>query len=256
LRQGRHAEAVSRHVIERSEWHPARFPTCELAPFVDWSNFPDYDDYQNFLLKHHKSLIRDRERRGRSLAAAHGELLFTMNDEQPDVLECARRWKSQQLRESGLADYFAVPQTMEFLDELRSRGRLVCSTLRASGRLLSLWIGFVHDRSWSGWIFCYDPEFRKYSVGHQLLSAMLQESHHLRHREFDFSIGSEPYKMIYATHGRVLASIGQPPLGQRLVAFAKDGARTKTPRLFEAARSLKKRIDGGKIPQWFTARAG
>ncbi|HEY0327603.1 MAG TPA: GNAT family N-acetyltransferase [Rhodopseudomonas sp.] len=243
-RKGRYAPSVARRVIERAQWDPAQFPGLELAPYVDWSQFADHDDYRAYLMQHHKSLVRDRERRGRSLAAAHGELVFTMNDQQADVFDAAKRWKSRQLRDSGLADYFAVPQTLEFLQALRSRGQLVSSTLRASGRLLSLWIGFVHDRTWSGWIFSYDPAFRKYSVGHQLLSFMLSESHRLGHREFDFSIGSEDYKMIYATHGRVLGAIGQPPLGQRLISYAKGELRERTPKLFGAARNLKKRIDG------------
>ncbi|ABD86236.1 GNAT family N-acetyltransferase [Rhodopseudomonas palustris] len=255
-RNGRYAPAVARRVIERTQWDPAQFPGLELAPYVDWSQFPEYDDYKAYLLKHHKSLVRDRERRGRSLAAAHGELVFTMNDTQADVFDAAQRWKSRQLRDSGLADYFAAPHTMEFLEALRSRGQLVASTLRASGQLLSLWIGFVHDRTWSGWIFTYDPAFRKYSVGHQLLSFMLSESHRLGHREFDFSIGSEDYKMIYATHGRVLGSIGQPPLGQRLIGYAKDELRDRTPKLFDAARNLKKRIDGTLPTQLVAGQTG
>lgn len=243
-RDGRYARSVVRGVIERADWNPGAFPDFELAPYVDWSKFPSYGDYKRFLLKGNKSLIRDRERRGRSLAAAHGELMFTADDHQDDVFESARRWKSRQLRESGIADYFSSPQTLEFLGVLRRKGVLVSSTLRASGRLLSVWIGFVHNRSWSGWIFTYDPSFRKYSVGHQLLSFMLEESHRLGHREFDFSIGSEDYKMIYATHGRLLGSIGHPPLHQRFIAYAKSELKERSPRLFEAARILKKRMDG------------
>lgn len=248
IRDGRYAQSVVRRIIERADWNPGAFRGFELAPYVDWSKFPSYDDYKTHLLKHHKSLVRDRERRGRSLAAAQGELVFSMDDHQDDVFEFAQRWKGRQLRESGLADYFASPRTIEFLDALRQRGVLVSSTLRASGRLLSVWIGFVHDGSWSGWIFCYDPSFRKYSVGHQLLNFMLEQSHRLGHREFDFSIGGEDYKMIYATHGRLLGSIGRAPLRQRLITYAKDELKERTPKLFEAARILKKRADGTMAP--------
>jgi GNAT superfamily N-acetyltransferase len=243
-REGRYAASVVRGIVERVEWNSGALRGFELAPYVDWSQFPDYADYKAYLLNHHKSLVRDRERRGRSLAAAHGELVFTMDDHRDDVFESAKCWKGRQLRESGLADYFSSPETIEFLKALRDKGVLVSSTLRASGRLLSVWIGFVHEGSWSGWIFCYDPDFRKYSVGHQLLNCMLEQSHRLGHREFDFSIGSEDYKMIYATHGRLLGSIGQRPVRQRFIAFAKDELRERSPRLFEAARALKKKIDG------------
>lgn len=244
VRDGRYAPSVVRGVIERADWNPGGLQDFELAPYVDWSQFPEYEDYKTWLLTHHRSMVRDRERRARSLAATHGELVFTMDDRQDDVFESAKCWKGRQLRESGLADYFSPPETMVFLKTLRTKGVLVCSTLRACGRLLSVWIGFVHDRSWSGWIFCYDPAFRKFSVGHQLLNFMLEESHRLGHREFDFSIGSEDYKMIYATHGRLLGSIGQPPIHQRFLAHAKGELRERSPGLFEAARKLKKRIDG------------
>jgi hypothetical protein len=42
----------------------------------------------------------------------------------------------------------------------------------------------------------------------------------------------------------LLGSIGQRPVRQRFIAFAKDELRERSPRLFEAARALKKKIDG------------
>ena len=54
---GRYARSVVRRVIERDDWNPGAFPDFELAPYVDWSKFPNYDDYRAFLLKHHKSLV-------------------------------------------------------------------------------------------------------------------------------------------------------------------------------------------------------
>lgn len=242
VRQGRYAQFVVRGTIGRDEWDPAAFPQFELAPFVDWRQLAGFEAYKNQLLQRHKGLVRDRERRWRSLAAAHGEPVFTLNDGADDVLTCAREWKSRQLRETGIPDYFADPLTMEFLHLLRERNLLVSSTLRAGGRLLSLWIGFIHEGSWSGWIFTYDPAFRKYSVGHQLLNCMLEESYRLGHREFDFSDGGHDYKIMYATHGRLLGDIGRPPLKRAAVLFAKDVVHRMSPRLFEAIRNAKKAI--------------
>lgn len=241
--QSGYAEFVVRRVIESAEWDPAVFPGFELAPYVDWSKFPTYDDYKTFLLTRQKGLVRERERRGRRLAEKVGELVFSMDDTQEDVLELAGQWKSRQLRETGLRDYFSDPKTAEYLGLLRQKGLLTSSTLRAKGRLLSAWIGFVYDGVWSGWIFTYDPELAKYSVGHQLLSAMLEESYRRKHREFDFSTGAESYKMPYATHGRLLGPVGRPPLQQRILARVKDEAKTRNPKLFEMARSFKRALD-------------
>ena len=167
-----------------------------------------------------------------------------MNDSQDDVLVCARKWKSQQLRETRHDDYFSTPETMEFLETLRDRNLLVSSTLRAAGRLFSVWIGFVHDGRWSGWIFTYDPAFRKYSAGHQLLSCMLEESYRRGHREFDFSDGSHDYKMMYATHCRLLGEIGRPPLSRSIVTFAKDALRHRSPALLQTIQGLKRTMSG------------
>lgn len=237
VRQARHVRNVVRGLTSCAEWRPA--PGFELAPFIDWTAFASFDEYREYLLANHRGFIRDRERRGRSLAAKHGELVFTRDDNAGDVLTLARKWKSAQLRATGHPDYFAVPQTTEFLEVLREKGLLVSSTLRAGGRLVSLWIGFIHEGSWSGWIFAHDPEFKKFAAGHQLLNAMLEESFRLGHREFDFSEGGEDYKMIYATHGRILGEIGTPPLSRAAVLYAQR-ALSGSPRLLAAVRSAKR----------------
>jgi CelD/BcsL family acetyltransferase involved in cellulose biosynthesis len=242
VRQGRYAGDVVRGEMICDTGNPIALPYCEPAPYIDWSEFAGFEEYKTLLLERRKGMVRDRERRRRALAADYGELCFAMNDPGDDVFACARLWKSRQLRETGHDDYFAKPETMEFLAALRERKRLVSSTLRAGGRLVSLWIGFVHEGCWSGWIFAYDPEFRKYSAGHQLLFCMLEESCRRGHREFDFSIGGEDYKMIYATRARLLGPIGKPPLDQALADAAKNVLRRRSPVLFQAAKRLKRKI--------------
>lgn len=238
-RAARYAAYVSRGVIPVESWNDHEHRGLVLAPFVDWSRFGSFADYQEHLLARHRGLVRDRERRGRALAAQFGALTFAIDDPQEDVLECARRWKGGQLREIGFPDYFDDPRTMAFLQALRARGNLVSSTLRAGGRLVSLWIGFIHEGSWSGWIFAYDPAFKKYSPGHQLLIRMLEESHRLGHREFDFSGCAQDYKLLYATHGRLIGDIGKPSPMRALLLFARAVMRAHTPGLFALALRLK-----------------
>ncbi|MGO9483123.1 MAG: GNAT family N-acetyltransferase [Rhodomicrobium sp.] len=238
-----HAKSVVRRVIEISEWDANAFDGFDLAPFVDWPMFATFGDYRAYILKRNKGLIKERERRGRRLAEAFGEIAFKIHDDEDDVLETARAWKTRQLRETGANDWFADGRTMEFLNLLRRRGLLTASTLRASNRLLAIWVGFIHGGVWSGWLFTYDPDLSKYSVGHQLLNSMLEESFKLKHREFDFSTGAEDYKMIYATHGRLLGPIGSAPLSTRLIGRIKKELRKQSPKLFEIARSLRRKIN-------------
>lgn len=242
VRKGRYARNVVRDVMPCADWLAGSHPERELAPFIDWTQFASFDAFKDDLLTRHRGFIRDRERRGRSLAAQFGALSFTRDDRADDVMPLARIWKSAQLQATGHFDYFALPQTTEFLDALRERGLLVASTLRAGGRLVSLWIGFIHEGSWSGWIFAYDPAFKKFSAGHQLLNAMLEESFALGHREFDFSEGGEDYKMIYATHGRVLGEVGTPPLSRAATLLAKRTLRTYSPGLLPVVQGVKRGV--------------
>lgn len=237
-----YAESVSQGTIDIAQWKADDAAGTELAPYVDWSQFRSFDAYKSLLMTRQKGMVRERERRRRRLVEQLGELTFLMNDNADDVLESARSWKRQQLRETGHSDFFADPRALLLLKRLRDKGLLTSSTLRARGRLLSVWVGFVHDGVWSGWVFAYDPSLRKFSVGHELLNSMLEESFQRGHREFDFSTGAEEYKLLYATHGRILKPIGRAPLEKRLLTQAKVFVRNRTPRLFEAARALRKSI--------------
>lgn len=239
-RKGGYARQVVRGIIPCGEAPSDKDAPLDLAPFVDWSGFASFDAYKQWLLSRNKGLIKDRERRGRSLTTNHGKLVFTVDDTADDVLPLTKQWKSDQLRATGHFDFFSVPQTTEFLDALRARGVLVTSTLRAGGRLVSVWIGFIHNGVWSGWVFTYDPAFRKYSAGHQLLSYMLEESFRRGHREFDFSEGAEDYKMIYATHARLLGDVGRPPLSRALIQFTKNALHSASPKLFAAVQAIKR----------------
>jgi hypothetical protein len=239
LRKGRYAQRVCRGVIEADTWDSNRFEGQELAPFISWSRFAKFGDYYDHILARHHGLVRDRERRGRALAAKHGDLVFTVDDRADDVLPLTRQWKGDQLREMGFPDYFENPKTMTFLKTLQERGLLVSSTLRAGGKLVSAWIGFIHEGVWSGWVFSYNPALRKYSAGHQLLIRMLEESFRLGHREFDFSVGAPDYKMLYATQGRLLGSIGTPSLKRAVTLFARDMLREYSPSLFATALRAK-----------------
>jgi hypothetical protein len=248
VRSGRFAENVVRGTIVCGD-AAVKDGKGEIAPYVDWSDFGDFDAYRELVLNRHRGFVRDRERRRRRLIADHGELTFAMNDTADDVFAFAQKWKSRQLRETDHDDFFARPQTAEFLALLRERNLLVSSTLRVGGNLIAVWIGFIYEGCWSGWIFTYDPAYRKFAAGHQLLASMLEESFRCGHREFDFSAGSDDYKLTYATHVRLLGTIGRPPLSRIVAEGAKNGLRQWAPGLFRTARRAKKAIGRTLLPR-------
>lgn len=214
----RYAERVVLGTISKGDWFAAHREGVIPAPYIDWTQFSDYEAYLQHIRSQHKRLLSDYARRRRRLAENHGELTFCVHDTSDDVLPLAQEWKVRQLVRTGAGNYFDDERNSEFLAELMRRGLLSCSTLRAQGRLLAVWVGFVHAEKWSGWVFAYDPDekLRKYSLGHQLLQSMIKHSFAAGHQEFDFSIGGEGYKWVYSTHARLLGAVGRQKLRVRL----------------------------------------
>ncbi len=192
------------------------------APAVLWRDFPDWDSYLGLLRRRHA--LAEDQRRGRRLAQAVGPLTFTPDDLSSDVLPTCMAWKSARDLEARRPALFAEPAHRAFFHQLRLRGLLHASTLRdGDGGLLAVWLGAVHHERWSGWVFAFKPDaaIARFSPGRQLLHAMLRHSHTQGHREFDFSIGLEPYKLGFATHVRPLGPAGPPTLRQQLGAAVR-----------------------------------
>jgi hypothetical protein len=211
-RRRAHAPRVARGIVSSEARHsiPAGFIA---APYVDWSLFASYEDYLARRDERHHDTVKKHRRLKARLAESFGPLEFSADDRRGDVLRLALKWKSAQFIETGESDLFADRRNVRFFEELRERGLLVASTLRASDRLLSVWLGFVHDGVWSGWIFAYDhePALKQYSVGHHLMQSMLAHSFASGHREFDHSVGGQDWKWTYATHARLIGPLGIPP---------------------------------------------
>lgn len=243
-----YAERVARGVVEQVHWEGGTYSDFTPAPYLDWSMFPSFEEYRTFIRARRKGKVQKLERLRRQLVENVGELVFCSNDQQDDVIDLAIRWKSSQLRDSGVPDYFANPQNVEFFHRLRASSLLKSSTLRsADGRLLSIWLGFEYDNIWSGWIFTYDrdPEIGHYSPGHQLVLSMLEESKRKQNREFDFSIGSNDYKWVYATHVRLLDALGRPPVQQRILTLTKREAKkllSYSPTLHHVGRTVRRAL--------------
>lgn len=226
-------ERIVHGIIEDVQWERPIPEGVSRAPFVDWSAFATFEAYWDYIVarnkrllrKHNKTLLGEIKRRRQKLIDAHGALTFTMNDTRDDVFDLAFAWKRRQLLATGKPDYFADPKSIAFLDALRARGALTSSTLRAGDRLIAAWIGAVHEGAWSGWIFTYDPALKNFSPGHQLLRFMLEESHRLGHREFNFSFGEEDYKYLYATHARLIGPMGRESLRCRLLSRMRRTAK-------------------------------
>ncbi len=215
------------------------------SPFIDWSRFVDWADFERFVGARIGNLFPDSRRRRKKLERDLGPLRFEFDDPRPEVFDACVRWKSAQYVTTGLPDLFAPAENVELFRRLRRRGAVVVSSLSAGSTLLAVHFGGLADGKHSWWVPAYDAALSKYSPGRLLLEEILKESLARRHREFDFLIGDEAYKFHYATHVRVIGPVGSPPLRVRLWNEARARAKhalSGSPRLLEAARSFRRRL--------------
>lgn len=231
-------EGVSHAMVSLDEFKTK--PEWQLflgAPTVQWEAFSDWDQYLELLRK--RRVLAEDQRRLRRLGEMVGPLEFKVNDVSDDVLPTAFSWKSARDQQLKRKDLFALAQTRNFFRELQSYGLLQASTLRANGELLSIWLGAVYNGRWNGWVTAYqpNPSLAKYSLGRQILYPMLEHSFRAGHKEFDFSIGMEPYKLFFSTHVRAVAPLGTPTLRERLRDVAKSTLRNH-PLIYESAKKL------------------
>lgn len=230
---------VSHDVVALEEYRSnAAWADCLGAPTTLWSGFASWNLYVDLLRS--RKVWADDQRRRRRLQEVHGPIEFTCDDLREDVLPTCFAWKSARDLYRRRTDTFARDDRRAFFLELRSLGLLRASTLRTSEQLLAIWLGAVYEKRWTGWIFAFNPDqaFAKYSLGRQLLYPMLEESYRSGHREFDFSIGFEPYKLFFATHVRAVAFLGTPPMPQRLYLKARKLLKRYAP-VYEWIRGLK-----------------
>ena len=192
------------------------------APYVDWTRFRDWQDYQAFS---HEGLFPAMWKTGaysaRALARQAGEVGFVADDDDPAAHDAIFGWKSAQYRRTGGIDRFLLPAAREIYRGLQLRGVLRVSTLRAGGNVVA---GIVGSR-WHGRFYArliaHDPTLARYSPGAILTQRLLRESFEDGDQQFDFLAGGERYKWLYATHARILGPVGRQPLRAKIEHAAR-----------------------------------
>ena len=211
------------------------------APYVDWSHFPRWSSFEAHVAARRASLHVDSRRKRRRFEERFGPLRFCWDDRRPSVFDTALAWKSAQYARTKLRDGFAIPQNVGMFRELWRRGLVIVSSLSAGERLVAVHLGALWRRRFSSWIPAYDRETTVLSPGRLLLEHLLVESHGRGDAEFDFLLGDEPYKYHYATHRRVVGSLGTPPLPvslRKAVRSSVKRALSRYPALLRKARAL------------------
>jgi CelD/BcsL family acetyltransferase involved in cellulose biosynthesis len=223
---------------EISVMSPQRRP----SPYVDWTLFPQWDDFEALVKERIGNLFPDSRRKRRKLERDLGEISFQFDDHRPEVFESCIRWKSAQYVATSGVDQLANPLHVQMFKKLHERGAIVCSSFSAGDTLLAVHLGGMVQNRHYWWLPTYDPEYARYSPGRLMLEAILEESYRQGHAEFDFLVGDEPYKWHYATHNREIGEIGAPPLGLHLRRSTRQMVQrtlTRYPRLRQVATTVR-----------------
>lgn len=215
------------------------------SPYIDWTSLPSFAAWEAHARARTVVKSGDDGRQRRRLERDVGPVRFEADDKNVAVFDAVVRWKAAQYRASGFFDGFSVPANVELFRRLHAAGLVLVSSLWAGDTLLAGHLGASHERRLAWWVPAYDAQFGKYSPGRLLLKDLIAWSHARGDVEFDFLIGAEDYKFIFATHNRVIGPVGVMPMRERLVRDARWKARealSHFPRVEAAARELKRTV--------------
>ena len=187
-----------------------------VAPFMDMS-FVDDRLRKKSLRRHERGL----ERHGR----VDCETASTTEDVLPQLDafffdQHVRRWES-----SGVESLFRNESNREFYRcvtrRLGSTGQLRFTTIRLDGEPIAAHFGFFQAKRFIWYKPTFEPALSKLSPGEVLIKRLLEQAKREEAIEFDFTIGSEPFKFRFASGVREVVYLHITD--SRLTAFARRG---------------------------------
>jgi CelD/BcsL family acetyltransferase involved in cellulose biosynthesis len=161
--------------------------------------------YDAYLAGRRSDFLKDKRRRARRLAEAHGPLSFDLAGDGEEALDFILTLKRAQLRRTGQHDIFSSPWVEAFVRELVGRGEpgfgARFATLRAGGRLIAAEMGLQSGPAYHLWFPVYDPQFARYSPGSLMTLETLRALADRGVATVDFGAGGEAYKRDFADPG-------------------------------------------------------
>jgi Acetyltransferase (GNAT) domain len=201
----------------------AKYPRLSWpAPFICWKDFLTFEEFKLQVITRRSNHWKDLERVKRKIISESREMRFVENDPNPMALQKLIEWKSLRYQSTGAFDLFANPQHKKFFDEMSKKSIFRMSTLYFGETLVAVHAGALVAGRRYYWMPAHDPELNAHSPGKVLLNQMLEFSYDSGDVEFDFMIGGEEYKWLYANTCRVVTEAGVPPIKIRLRRFIKS----------------------------------
>jgi hypothetical protein len=193
--------------VVRESWFVQRlFQSYAAAPLIEWNQFAAWQDFEDFVRQSGTHYWRDSRRRQNKLHRLLGESELRWHDADPATFAACLRWKSSQF--DGIRCMFEDTRHRNFFSALAESGFLQISSLSVAQGPVAVALGVVWNNCYYYWIPSYDPAHADCSPGRLLLEAMMAESYRQGLHRFDFLLGAESYKWLYATHTRLIGELG------------------------------------------------
>lgn len=186
------------------------------APYMDMTLVEDRLRKKS-LRRHERGLEREGNVECQTFVAPH-DVLPQLDEFFFD--QHVRRWAS-----AGVESLFTKESNREFYRCVARRlgmtGQLRFTTIRLGGAPVAAHFGFLHAKRFIWYKPTYEPTLSKLSPGEVLIKRLFERAKLEGAREFDFTIGSEPFKFRFASGVREVAYLHITD--SRLTAYARRG---------------------------------
>lgn len=223
---------------------PVRF--AEPSPYVDLSQFGSWEELRASATPPPGINSPKRvEEKIRQAGRQFGAVELAVDDRDEADFETLLQWKIAQYNRTWRAHRMTIPQNLDFYRDLRRRGLFQVFALRFGGRLAAGKIG-LRIRGRSLWrVTVYDPDFAKYSPGSIIEMLALKACLEAGERDYDYLVGAEKYKFVFATHIRWVGHVGAEPRidrWQRVGRMRAARLATRSPALYRRLKGVERRV--------------
>lgn len=196
-----------------------------------------FGDWETYYFEKRSSSTRKNDRAKRKKLGEIGPVQMVEpagEEETRRTLAALFQQKSRQLARMGASDIFARPGHAEFYADLATdpvtRGLVHVSRLDVGDTIAAVNFGAIYGKRYYHLIAAYsDGETARFGPGAAHLRDLLRTAIERGCKDFDFTIGDEPYKREWADRTLALHDLHQAtsPAGWVAAALVRASARTK-----------------------------
>jgi CelD/BcsL family acetyltransferase involved in cellulose biosynthesis len=173
-------------------------PTAEDTPCSELDVAQPFESLLEDRPKYLKRNLRYCNEKGKSL----GTLRFVVHAHaDPELMRTLIELHAARWQESGQPGTIEANHAAAFLgraaEELAEANMLRLFTMTLNQRVVAIVMALRSATTVFSYLTAFDPEFRKYGFGHELLRQAMRHAHRTGYRRWNFLRGEEPYKQAW-----------------------------------------------------------